>query len=276
MADDHLFLLPVVIDDTNEAQARVPEKFLTVQWLRLPEGKPDCRARGVVSPDGIRRQSSSRSLLSHPQSESKTLPRLPPGVYACLFHARNRGQRLRHWVRSAWLVIAFGVDLLSAPTPMATDHSLPLGAVRAPLDVPRASCKLRKTRAPMQKRSRPSPISYAAQQGSRRPCEARSSNRPPVFGRVIGPRRIQTGARHPFRRNRPATRQRKSSRTPLSHRRTGGLRCRATDRSASTQIQPDREIRMPRFGARGTIMPPMWCMARSAAQPSGSRRCSSP
>src|SRR6204780_2689427 len=40
MADDHLFLLPVVVDDTNEAQARVPEKFLTVQWLRLPEGRP--------------------------------------------------------------------------------------------------------------------------------------------------------------------------------------------------------------------------------------------
>jgi len=40
MADDHLFLLPVVIDDTNEGQARVPEKFLTVQWLRLPDGRP--------------------------------------------------------------------------------------------------------------------------------------------------------------------------------------------------------------------------------------------
>src|ERR1700691_6071380 len=40
MADDHLFLLPVVIDDTNEAGARVPEKFLTVQWLRVPGGRP--------------------------------------------------------------------------------------------------------------------------------------------------------------------------------------------------------------------------------------------
>lgn len=38
MADDVLFLLPVVIDDTNEARARVPEKFLTVQWLRAPAG----------------------------------------------------------------------------------------------------------------------------------------------------------------------------------------------------------------------------------------------
>jgi len=40
MADDATFLLPVVIDGTTEAGARVPEKFLTVQWLKLPGGQP--------------------------------------------------------------------------------------------------------------------------------------------------------------------------------------------------------------------------------------------
>ncbi len=40
MADDVLFLLPIAIDDTDQAAARVPEKFLTVQWLRLPGGRP--------------------------------------------------------------------------------------------------------------------------------------------------------------------------------------------------------------------------------------------
>jgi len=40
MADDHPFLLPVVIDDTREAGARVPEKFVAVQWLKLPGGRP--------------------------------------------------------------------------------------------------------------------------------------------------------------------------------------------------------------------------------------------
>jgi len=40
MADDHTFLLPVVIDATPEAGARVPEKFLAVQWLRVPGGRP--------------------------------------------------------------------------------------------------------------------------------------------------------------------------------------------------------------------------------------------
>jgi TIR domain len=39
MADDHLFLLPVVIDDTDQIRSRVPEKFLAVQWLRVPGGQ---------------------------------------------------------------------------------------------------------------------------------------------------------------------------------------------------------------------------------------------
>lgn len=39
MADDVLFLLPVVIDDTNDAGARVPDKFVAVQWLRAPGGQ---------------------------------------------------------------------------------------------------------------------------------------------------------------------------------------------------------------------------------------------
>ena len=38
MADDVLFLLPVSIDGTSENGARVPDKFLTVQWLRAPGG----------------------------------------------------------------------------------------------------------------------------------------------------------------------------------------------------------------------------------------------
>lgn len=38
MADDVMFLLPVCIDGTVEGNARVPEKFLSVQWLRAPAG----------------------------------------------------------------------------------------------------------------------------------------------------------------------------------------------------------------------------------------------
>ncbi len=39
MADDAPFLLPVVIDSTADAAARVPDKFRAVQWTRLPGGE---------------------------------------------------------------------------------------------------------------------------------------------------------------------------------------------------------------------------------------------
>jgi TolB-like protein/tetratricopeptide (TPR) repeat protein len=38
MADDAAFLLPVVVDDTPEPAARVPDQFRAVQWTRLPGG----------------------------------------------------------------------------------------------------------------------------------------------------------------------------------------------------------------------------------------------
>src|SRR5262245_15876217 len=39
MADDHAFLLPVVVDDTPEAAARVPAAFRERQWTRLQGGE---------------------------------------------------------------------------------------------------------------------------------------------------------------------------------------------------------------------------------------------
>jgi len=38
MADDQAFIMPVVIDDTSEAQARVPDRFRERQWSRLSGG----------------------------------------------------------------------------------------------------------------------------------------------------------------------------------------------------------------------------------------------
>jgi len=39
IADDVAFLVPVVIDETPEADARVPEEFLNAHWTRLPGGE---------------------------------------------------------------------------------------------------------------------------------------------------------------------------------------------------------------------------------------------
>ena len=39
MADEKTFLLPVVIDDTRDAEAKVPGEFKSVQWTKLPGGE---------------------------------------------------------------------------------------------------------------------------------------------------------------------------------------------------------------------------------------------
>src|SRR5450755_3093851 len=55
MADDTAFLLPVVIDSTHDADARVPEKFREVQWTHLPGGETSpsfvARVRALMSKD---------------------------------------------------------------------------------------------------------------------------------------------------------------------------------------------------------------------------------
>ena len=38
MSERVAFLVPVVIDDTGDAQADVPDAFRAVQWSRLPSG----------------------------------------------------------------------------------------------------------------------------------------------------------------------------------------------------------------------------------------------
>ena len=69
MADDHVFLLPVVIDQTTEAGARVPEKFRAVQWLRLPEGRPTAALAAVCR----------RLLSGEPAQAPAPAPPGPPG-----------------------------------------------------------------------------------------------------------------------------------------------------------------------------------------------------
>ena len=96
MADDHLFLLPVVIDGTDETRARVPEKFLAVQWLRLPDGQPTpalealCRrilSGGVLEPQAVRK-SSAPPVASPAPGRALALPPFP---------REEPGQRIHFW-----------------------------------------------------------------------------------------------------------------------------------------------------------------------------------
>ncbi len=97
MADDHPFLLPAVLDDTTQAGARVPEKFLSVQWIRVPGGRPTPALEALC-----------RRLVSGPRvvEPARTKPAAPAAPRS---HARSRdypqfpreetGQRIRFWVQ---------------------------------------------------------------------------------------------------------------------------------------------------------------------------------
>jgi hypothetical protein len=97
MADDHLFLLPIVIDDTDQAVARVPEKFLAVQWLKVPGGRPtralEALCRRVASAN-IRDSEPTRAVSSRqPQPKPAALPLQSPE-----FPREAPGQKIRFWV----------------------------------------------------------------------------------------------------------------------------------------------------------------------------------
>jgi hypothetical protein len=96
MADDHTFLLPVVIDDTVEVRARVPERFLSVQWLRLPGGRATpalevlCRrlVSGDVAASTAERKRTARAAgrVPSPVPPPREFPREEPG------------QKLKFWL----------------------------------------------------------------------------------------------------------------------------------------------------------------------------------
>jgi TolB-like protein/Tfp pilus assembly protein PilF len=69
MAPDRAFLVPVVIDDTDEGDTSVPDRFREVQWTALPGGRAtpefSTRVAGLLSPDSIPAPgSSARPILS--------------------------------------------------------------------------------------------------------------------------------------------------------------------------------------------------------------------
>jgi hypothetical protein len=94
MADDHPFLLPVVIDDTKEAHARVPEKFLSVQWLKLPGGRAtpalEALCRRLVS--GNATAPSATQKLRPGRAHQAALPQFRE------FPKQEPGQTVKFWV----------------------------------------------------------------------------------------------------------------------------------------------------------------------------------
>ena len=83
MADDIAFLLPVVIDATPDATARVPERFREVQWSRLPDG--------VASPAFIKHVSQ---LLS---------PQVSTAVQPLIRRLSGSGLAIREPLHASWM-----------------------------------------------------------------------------------------------------------------------------------------------------------------------------
>jgi TolB-like protein len=97
MADDHPFLLPVVIDDTIQAGARVPERFLSVQWVRVPEGRPtpalEALCRRLLSGQRVIEPPKKRAggpAFARSHAHTREYPQFP---------REEAGQKLRFWVQ---------------------------------------------------------------------------------------------------------------------------------------------------------------------------------
>lgn len=118
MADDHMFLLPIAIDDTDQVRARVPEKFLAVQWLRVPGGGPTpgletlCRrlALGDSAEPPAARRTTARPSQTASAPAAPTGPSAGAGGGLPEFPREEPGQRTRFvfhvagWaLQTAWM-----------------------------------------------------------------------------------------------------------------------------------------------------------------------------
>lgn len=100
MADDHLFLLPVVIDGTDQSTARVPEKFLAVQWLKVPDGRTTPALEALcqrLASGQVTAPTSSGKAVGAKKAAAKVAPDFPP------FPDHTPGQKPPYWLAvAAW------------------------------------------------------------------------------------------------------------------------------------------------------------------------------
>jgi TolB-like protein len=97
MAHDRAFLMPVVIDETRDADARVPDKFREVQWTHLPDGATSTAFTERV----LRLLSSAEPVAPAPAREATSAGR---GAAKSL-----AGHRGAFWRSRPALIIAAGV-----------------------------------------------------------------------------------------------------------------------------------------------------------------------
>ena len=109
MSERVAFLVPVVIDDTSDSRADVPDRFREVQWTRVPEGETSAafvdRIRRLLSPES--------SAAPAPVSSIGSSPAAGPPPLAAL--ARRRTGALYGAIAAA-AVLALGCFALARLT----------------------------------------------------------------------------------------------------------------------------------------------------------------
>ncbi|MBI2813201.1 MAG: TIR domain-containing protein [Opitutae bacterium] len=147
MAAGTVFLVPVVVDDTREAEALVPEEFMRVQWTRLPGALPTPQfVAQVKSLLGNRRKPALKPDLPRP-------PTLPPQFKQSAQKTEDREQRTEDgragpkpavpgwmWGVAAAVLVTVGVGVVllrqpsapASPAPASVLPDRPEPAERAP------------------------------------------------------------------------------------------------------------------------------------------------
>jgi TolB-like protein len=131
MAAGTAFVVPVVIDDTQESSALVPEEFMRFQWTRLPHGVPTAHFVEQV-----------KQLIQNPRNasapERARVQQAPPSAHGEFMPAKT-GARLGFWAVGGALAVGVAVAAAffllrksEAPVPAAAPEA------RAPEAVPQA------------------------------------------------------------------------------------------------------------------------------------------
>ena len=97
MADDQPFFLPVILDDTPEASARVPDRFRERQWTRLKDESAVTafaeRVGKVLSrsgPSGIRAPNAA-PVLKFTTAQKALAPKVDEGFWVAVLPFKHRG-----------------------------------------------------------------------------------------------------------------------------------------------------------------------------------------
>ncbi|MGO9037939.1 MAG: TIR domain-containing protein [Steroidobacteraceae bacterium] len=127
MAEGIAFLLPVVIDDTSDTEALVPEKFREVQWTRLPGGG---NADAFV--EHVHRLLSPEATAPAATKVTQSVRHEPSTGVASLRSTRPASHSIVPWVVGSLLILATGY--LLADKFLFPKHAVP--AATAPPNGP--------------------------------------------------------------------------------------------------------------------------------------------